>query len=98
MPQYPVTLTVPIYTQIGPSTYWDARHTYGHSIIGLVSASINLSVPLSFIPARYGHWHADLGFTYDYLVNNALLHAGELASGNNNHNVIVGSLGVGVNF
>ena len=98
MPQYPVTITVPIYTQIGPSSYWDAHHTFSNSIIGLVSGSVNVSVPLSFIPARYGHWHGDLGVTYDYLVNNALLHAGELASGNNSHNVVIGSIGFGVNF
>jgi hypothetical protein len=98
MPQYPVTLTLPIYTHVGESTYWDAHHTFGHSAFGLISASANLSVPLSFIPARYGHWHGDLGVTYDYLINNALLHAGTILSGNTNHNVIVGSLGVGVNF
>lgn len=98
MPQYPVTLTLPMYTQIGPSRYWDATHTFSRSDFGLISGSFNLSVPMSFIPARYGHWHADLGFTYDYLINNALLHAGELASGNNNHNVLIGSLGFGVNF
>jgi hypothetical protein len=98
IPQYPLTLTLPIYTQIGANSYWDAHHSFGHSDFGLISASANLSVPLSFIPARYGHWHGDLGVTYDYLINNALLHAGTLASGNTNHNVIVGSLGLGVNF
>jgi hypothetical protein len=98
IPQYPLSITLPIYTQIGPSTYWDAHHTFGHSVFGLISASANFSVPLSFIPARYGHWHADLGVTYDYLINQALLKAGGLASGNTNHNVIIGSLGFGVNF
>jgi hypothetical protein len=98
VPEYPITLTLPIYTQIGPSTYWDRSHSFSNSVFGLVSASANLSVPLAFVPARYGHWHADLGVTYDYLINNALLHAGTLASGNTNHNVIIGSLGVGVNF
>jgi hypothetical protein len=98
IPQYPLSISLPIYTQIGPSTYWDATSTFGHSVFGLVSASANFSVPMSFIPARYGHWHADLGVTYDYLINNALLHAGGLASGNTNHNVIIGSLGFGVNF
>lgn len=98
IPQYPLTISVPIYTQIGPSSYWDAHHTFSNSILGLVSGSVNVSVPLSFIPARYGHWHADAGVTYDYLINNALLHAGELASGNTNHNVVIGSIGFGVNF
>lgn len=97
-PDYPLTIAVPLYTQIGPASYWDATGAFSHSDFGLVSASLNLSMPLAFIPARYGHWHADLGVTYDYLINNGLLHAGELASGNNNHNVIIGSLGFGVSF
>jgi hypothetical protein len=87
-----------MYVQIGPSNYWDETHTYGNSDFGLFSISANATVPLAFIPARFGHWHGDIGVTYDYLINNSLLHAGELASGNNNHNVIIGSLGFGLNF
>ncbi|HWE00921.1 MAG TPA: hypothetical protein VG326_00825 [Tepidisphaeraceae bacterium] len=98
VPDYPLTITVPMYFSIGDAGYWDATRTYTSSIFGLASISVNLSVPLSFIPTRYGHWHADAGVTYDYLINDSLLHAGELASGNNNHNVVIGSLGFGVNF
>jgi hypothetical protein len=97
-PDYPVTFTFPMYVQIGPNSYWDATHSFGHSDFGLFSVSANASVPLAFIPARFGHWHGDLGVTYDYLINNALLHAGGLASGNTNHNVIIGSIGFGLNF
>jgi hypothetical protein len=96
--QYPMTISVPIYTQLGDAGYWDATRTFSNQIIGLVSISGNVSVPLSFIPVRYGHWHADVGVTYDYLINNALLQAGTIASGNDNRNVIIGSAGVGVNF
>ena len=98
IPDYPVTITLPMYVSLGPSNYWDRTGTFSHSDIGLFSASANFSVPMSFVPARYGHWHADLGVTYDYLINNALLHAGTIASGNTNHNVLIGSLGIGVNF
>jgi hypothetical protein len=98
IPNFPITLTFPVYVQIGPPNYWDRTGAFDNSSFGLISASANVSVPLAFIPVRYGHWHADLGFTYDYLINNALLHAGTIASGNNNHNVILGSLGFGVNF
>ena len=97
-PDYPVTFTVPMYIQVGPASYWDANYTFGHNDFGLFSISANATVPLAFIPARFGHWHGDLGVTYDYLINNSLLHAGELASGNNNHNVIIGSIGFGLNF
>jgi hypothetical protein len=98
IPNYPVTLTFPTYIQIGPPGYWDATGAFSNSSFGVFSISANATVPLSFIPARYGHWHADIGVTYDYLINNALLHAGEIASGNDNHNVLIGSAGFGVNF
>lgn len=98
MPGYPLTIAVPIYTQIGPSTYWDRAHAFSSSSFGLVSISLNATVPLAFIPTRYGHWHADLGVTYDYLIDKALLASGTIASGNTNRNVVIGSVGFGVNF
>lgn len=98
MTDYPLTITMPTYISLGPSSYWDAHSTFGHKDVGVASVSLNLSVPLAFIPARYGHWHADAGVTYDYLINNALLHAGTLASGNTERNVVFGSAGFGFNF
>ncbi len=102
-PEYPVTITVPMYTQVGPRSYWAAsNHIPGAGLpggnVGLFSVALNASVPLAFIPTKYGFWHADAGVTYDYLVNDTLLFAGTLASGNTNHNVIIASLGFGVNF
>lgn len=94
---YPITLTFPTYVSIGPRSYW-ATHGEPGGNFGLFSCSINGTVPLAFIPSKYGFWHGDIGFTYDYLINQTLLHAGEVVSGNTNHNVIVGSLGFGVNF
>jgi hypothetical protein len=96
IPDYPITFTFPIYTSVGPSGYWDATKSSGNW--GLVSAAVNASMPLSFIPPRYGNWHVDAGVTYYYLINDALLRAGTILSGNDNRNVIQGSLGVGVNF
>jgi len=98
IPNYPITFSFPVYIQIGPPNYWDEAGTYSNSSFGVMSASVNATMPLSFIPVRYGHWHADLGFTYDYLSNAALLQAGTIASGNTNRNVVIGSLGFGVNF
>lgn len=96
IPDYPVTITVPAYTSVGPADYWDATESSGNW--GLVSVGVNASVPLSFIPARYGFWHADAGVTYYYLINDSLLQAGNILTGNDNRNVVQGSLGVGVNF
>ncbi|MBV8781810.1 MAG: hypothetical protein JO353_10470 [Phycisphaerae bacterium] len=96
--KYPITFTAPTYFSVGPSTYWDAHNAITHSNFGLFSTGLNASVPLSFIPARYGFWHADAGITYDYLINDSLLAAGTIVSGNTNHNCYVGSVGFGVNF
>lgn len=95
---YPLTFTFPTYVSIGPSKYWDANHTYGDKDFGLFSISANVSVPLAFIPTKYGFWHADAGVTYDYLINDALLQAGKIVSGNTDRNCVLGSVGFGVNF
>ena len=72
---------MPIYTQIGPASYWDATSgAFSHSDFGLISGSLQIFRSRSrSCRARYGHWHADLGVTYDYLINNALLHAGAIS-------------------
>ncbi len=93
---YPITFTFPTYFSYGPSRFWKAGATGGS--FGVTSTAINLSVPLNFIPPRYGFWHADAGVQYFYLLNGTLLDAGTLASGNTSRNVINASVGFGVNF
>jgi hypothetical protein len=93
---------LPTYVSIGPRTYWNAAAVLGQNFgggnFGVFSTTLDASIPLSFIPSRYGFWHLDLGFTYDYLINNSLLHAGEILTGNTDHNVFLGSLAFGFNF
>lgn len=93
----PLTFTFPAYFSVGPEGYWDADGSHDGDCFGVFSISANVSVPLP-IPVQYGHWHLDAGVTYDYLHNSALLDAGDILTGNDNRNVIVASLGVGVNF
>ena len=95
---YPLTFTFPTYFSVGPRNYWDEHGAITNSHLGVFSASADVSMPLSFIPTKYGFWHADAGVTYDYLINDALLAAGGILSGNDNHNVLIASLGFGVNF
>jgi hypothetical protein len=98
---YPLTVTVPTYVQVGPKNFWgrgDSAETKPDGNVGVFSISLNGSVPLSFIPAKYGFWHADAGVQYFWLVNDALLRAGGLASGNTNRNPVNASVGIGVNF
>ncbi|CAN5426672.1 hypothetical protein BH10PLA1_BH10PLA1_23090 [soil metagenome] len=97
-PEYPITLTLPTYISVGPKTYWDRSGSFDDSNFGLFSASLNASMPLAFIPTKYGFWHADAGVTYDYLLSDALLAAGGLASGNDNRNVVILSVGFGFGF
>ncbi len=95
---YPMTFTFPTYISIGPSTYWDASKKIDNGSFGVFSTGVNVSVPMAFIPTKYGFWHADAGLTYDYLINDALLQAGTIVSGNTDRNCFVGSVGFGVNF
>lgn len=95
-PNLPIKLTFPTYISVGPEHYWGAVNPDGN--VGVFSASANATVPLNFIPGRYGNWSATVGVTYFYLINENLLAAGEILSGNNNRNVVVGTVGVGVNF
>jgi hypothetical protein len=97
IPDYPITLTAPMYVSVGPRSYWATAGLPGGNF-GVLSASLNASMPLSFIPTKYGFWHVDAGFTYDYLINTSLLHAGTILSGNTDRNVFLSSLGFGFNF
>jgi hypothetical protein len=98
---YPITLTVPTYFSVGEKHFWGAgtnAETKPDGNLGVFSIALNGSVPLAFIPAKYGFWHADAGIQYFYLINDALLRAGGLASGNTDRSVWNGSVGIGVNF
>jgi hypothetical protein len=93
---WPLTFNTPTYFSVGPKNFWAAHD--GTSNFGTFSTAINVTVPLNMIPIRYGAWHADIGLQYFYLMNHSLVEAGGLASGNNNHNVLNASIGVGFNF
>jgi hypothetical protein len=90
---YPITLTFPTYFSFGGSEYWG-----GDSNFGVLSSAVNASVPLAFIPTRYGNWHADFGVQYYNLLNGTLLDAGTLLSGNTERNIFRGYVGIGFSF
>jgi hypothetical protein len=99
--KYPLTVSVPTYFSVGPEEYWGDPDEGGgdpDGNFGVFCTSINVGVPLSFIPTRYGYWHADAGLSYFYLINDTLQQAGEIVSGNDDSNVFVASVGIGVNF
>jgi len=95
---YPITLQAPIFVTIGPAEYWGFDEK--PSNFGTFSAGVTASIPLSFIPKRWGNWHADAGFTYYNLINKNLRLAAFLATNGStsDENQYVGSVGVGLNF
>ena len=94
IPDYPIKVTIPTYDSVGPRSYWGSAPEN----FGVAYTALNLSIPLPFIPARYGHWHGDIGVSYDYLINGALLDAGTILTGNTNRSLVEGTIGFGVNF
>ncbi|HJT79964.1 MAG TPA: hypothetical protein VJ719_02110 [Chthoniobacterales bacterium] len=50
--QYPITVTLPTQVTLGEDPYW-----FGHSY-GWIATGLNVRIPLSFIPSRYGKWSA----------------------------------------
>ena len=63
--RYPVTITFPVYMALGDEQYFLGPH------FGYITAGINLRVPLSFIPSRYGRWSAGSSADFCYYGTNA---------------------------
>lgn len=93
----PVTLTFPTYFSVGPADYWGINGLENGNF-GVLSTAVNASIPLKFIPTRYGNWHADFGVQYYNLLNGTLLDAGTLLSGNTERNIVRGYVGFGFSF
>jgi hypothetical protein len=87
-----------MYISTGPRSYWSRGPSVAPENFGVAFIGLNLSVPLPLIPVRYGHWHADIGVTYDNLINGSLVDAGDLLTGNHDRNLVEGKCGFGFNF
>ncbi|MGC4033069.1 MAG: hypothetical protein QM754_15300 [Tepidisphaeraceae bacterium] len=91
--KYPVTLTVPTFFTVGPKNFWGGDQNFG-----VFSTGVNAQVPLTFIPKRYGDWHASVGVNYYYLINDNLQDAAELLGSGDDRNRFVGSISIGMSF
>ena len=70
-PWVPVTFETPTYfSLVSDHFYQRADGSPGGSGVGVFSTEIKASIPLTFIPAAYGHWTGYVGFQY-YYINNA---------------------------
>lgn len=50
--RYPLIVTIPVSMAMGDEEYWFGPH------FDYITAGVNVRVPLSFIPTRYGRWTA----------------------------------------
>jgi hypothetical protein len=91
--KYPITFTLPTYITVGPGNFWGDSEN-----VGVFTTKLDAQIPLSFIPVRYGYWHADIGVSYFYLLNGNLVRAAEQLGNAGNRNWVVGVAGIGVQF
>jgi hypothetical protein len=82
----PVAFTIPLTVGLGDS------HFYPGDSYGFFSAGLNASVPLSFIPEKWGAWSFNAGFTYYNLGNSTT------AANLGDENAYVGSGGITLTF
>jgi hypothetical protein len=94
---YPIALSFPTYFSVGPEDYWGINGAQNGNF-GVLSTAVNASIPLKFIPAKYGNWHADFGVQYYNLLNGTLLDSGTIVSGNTERNIVRGYAGFGFSF
>jgi len=92
-PSYPVTLSLPTYLTVGPSNFWG-----GTRDVGIFTTSLGASVPMSFIPERFGRWHLDASVAYFNLLNGKLVDAANTLGNGRDRNRVVGEIGMGFEF
>jgi hypothetical protein len=90
---YPVTLSLPTYLTVGPKNFWG-----GDENVGIFTTSLAASVPMTFIPSRFGHWHCDASVSYFDLLNGKLVDAASDLGNGRDRDRTVGEFGVGVDF
>jgi hypothetical protein len=98
IPDLPVTFTFPVYVQVGDSSFWGSSSSGDRSNVGLFSAGVKASVPLTFIPKDFGNWNAYVGVTYIHTCNEALTEASQITGGGYTHERYLGYCGVGMGF
>ena len=93
LPNYPVTISMPTYVTVGPENFWG-----GTNNVGVFTTSLAVSVPLSFIPSRFGRWHVDSAVQYFNLINSKLQEAAASLNCGSERDRVVGEMGFGFDF
>lgn len=95
--QYPVTVSVPTFITVGPENFWGGSDN-GDGNFGVFSTGVNVSIPLAFVPGRFGKWHVGAGVSYYYLINDNLVTAAEIVGTGDDRSRFVGSVEIGLSF
>jgi len=103
IPNLPITLTLPTHISVGPQDYWSyngapSGGTWGDGNVGVFTTAFDASVPLNFIPTKYGYWHVDAAINYFDLIDNALVASSTILTGNTRRDLLMGTITLGVNF
>ncbi len=109
----PVTLKAPTYVTVRPQSFWNnygVAAPFGPSSgsVGVFTTGLTAVMPLTFMPAQYGHWYAKAGFQWYDVINTALQNANSFSvdlntscaavSAGDCSSIIVGFGGIGVAF
>jgi len=99
----PITLTVPTWFTVGPTSFWGQTIGTGfsNSNIGVFSTGLTASLAMTWVPAQYGHWSLKAGVQYYDIVNKALQIDNTVTYGASfglQQNIVTGFVGVGVGF
>ena len=92
-PDYPITISLPTFFTVGPHNFWGGSQNFG-----TFQTAVSLSMPLTFIPVRFGYWHLDGSFTYVYEINHELRTAADILGNGTDPSRFVGEVGIGMNF
>ena len=104
----PVTLKAPTYVTVGPASFWngnpDGIGLASSGDVGVFTTGLTAIMPLSWMPAQYGHWYAKAGFQWYDIVNTSLQASNAVSLGTSCtsssclSSIFVGFGGVGVAF
>ena len=92
----PITLTIPVTLGLG-SDYYEVGND--DDSFGYVDAGLDFSMPLSFVPARFGSWEAAAGVHFLFLGDNAETINGSVAGiGSGDDFEVIGTFGISMSY
>jgi len=109
----PLTWKVPTYVTVGPASFWNGNPNGLGTIspggnVGTFTIGLNVTYPLTWMPAQYGHWYVKGGFQWYDVINTSLQVSNAVSicgntnvsacGSSNTSSILLGFGGVGVAF